>query len=387
MRPVLFISILLIYGCVTINNSPLDKKDLYKYSDTFNLDYQVRHENKSSYLLIKCQFDAIRISFSTFNNKDSKDKIYEYERDFKNSLNKTYKIRIDSFRPQYILELKIYDLNNYNFLSDIIYVDRTVENKQTIYIASAEANRPVLKNYVKPNQEFRIEHYLEETAYFFIKYYSKKQPAASPVFVSAANTFAYKEYDAIYHTPRGKGIKLTEEGLYFVQVDSNSTEGVFLNCFGDNFPNYTNEKDLINSLAYIIKKDDHESLCKASNPKKELYKFWDSRRKNYLKNRPRTQKSLISIYYSRIRNANILFTTNKEGWKTDRGMLYIIFGQPDNIRQQNKHEIWFYHPNHGRNQMELIFDKRGERYELERSSQLRQPWRAEINNWEEGIIN
>ncbi len=387
MKPVLFISILLIYGCVTISNNPLDKKDLLTYSDTFKADYQVRHEKNSSFLLIKSQFNAIRISFSTFNTNDGNEVIYEYERDFKNSYNKTYKIRIDSFRPNYILELTIYDLNNYNLLSDIIYVDRTEENKQTIYLTSTEGNRPVLKNYVNPEQEFRIEHYLEETTSFFIKFFSKKQPAATQIYETANNKFNLSEYDAIYQIPRGKGIKLIEEGLYFVQTDSNSTEGFFLNCFGKSFPGYTNKKDMINSLSYILKKEDYESIPHTPKPEKELNKFWDSRRKNYVKNRSKSQKSIVSLYYSRIRNANILFTTNKEGWKTDRGMLYIIFGQPDNIRKQKNHEIWFYHPDNGRNQLELIFNKRGERFELERSPELRRPWRTEINNWEKGIIN
>ena len=302
------------------------------------------------------------------------------------SRNKTYKIRIDSFRPLYILELKVYDLNNYNFLSDIIYVDRTEENIQTIYLTSAEGNRPVLKNYLKPNQEFRIEHYLEETELFFIKYYSKKQSSATEIYGNSINKFSLKNYDAIYHVPRGKGIKLTAEGLYFVQVDSNSTEGFLLNCFGESFPRYTSETDLIACLAYIIKKEDFQTLSKSIDPKKELNKFWAGRRQSHIRD-PKGRKSLISIYYSRIRNANIMFTTYKEGWKTDRGMLYIIFGKPDNVRKQNKHEIWFYHPSQKRNQMELIFDKKGARYELERSAELRLPWRAEIQNWEEGVIN
>ena len=37
-------------------------------------------------------------------------------------------------------------------------------------------------------------------------------------------------------------------------------------------------------------------------------------------------KSLIAIYYNRIQNANLHFTTFKEGWKTDRGMIYVVFG-------------------------------------------------------------
>ena len=50
----------------------------------------------------------------------------------------------------------------------------------------------------------------------------------------------------------------------------------------------------------------------------------------------------IRIYYRSIKQANELFTTYKEGWKTDRGMIYVIFGNPDRVFRENNKEIWLY---------------------------------------------
>jgi hypothetical protein len=40
--------------------------------------------------------------------------------------------------------------------------------------------------------------------------------------------------------------------------------------------------------------------------------------------------------------ANLLFTDYKQGWKTDRGILYAIFGQPVEVYRSNFEEVWAY---------------------------------------------
>jgi hypothetical protein len=40
--------------------------------------------------------------------------------------------------------------------------------------------------------------------------------------------------------------------------------------------------------------------------------------------------------------ANYRFTSFKEGWKTDRGMIFIIFGAPDEVQVNGAQEIWGY---------------------------------------------
>ena len=47
-------------------------------------------------------------------------------------------------------------------------------------------------------------------------------------------------------------------------------------------------------------------------------------------------------YFRRVELANRYFTSYKEGWKTDRGMIYIIFGKPDTVFRFNDREVWDY---------------------------------------------
>jgi GWxTD domain-containing protein len=58
---------------------------------------------------------------------------------------------------------------------------------------------------------------------------------------------------------------------------------------------------------------------------------------------------LMEEYYSRVEYANINYTSFMEGWRTDRGMVLIRFGPPQNIDRHpfdsnNKpYEIWYYY--------------------------------------------
>jgi GWxTD domain-containing protein len=51
----------------------------------------------------------------------------------------------------------------------------------------------------------------------------------------------------------------------------------------------------------------------------------------------------IRAYYRRVTQANMLFTSYKEGWKTDMGMVISSFGKPDQINKTKDKEVWTIH--------------------------------------------
>ena len=64
-------------------------------------------------------------------------------------------------------------------------------------------------------------------------------------------------------------------------------------------------------------------------------------------------QGLMDYYYNKVQNANINFTSDREGWSTDRGMIYIIYGEPDMVYKDTDMETWKYKTN---NSDPLIFD-------------------------------
>jgi GWxTD domain-containing protein len=104
--------------------------------------------------------------------------------------------------------------------------------------------------------------------------------------------------------------------------------------------------------------------------------------------------NLIRTYYSRIEEANLLFSSFKEGWKTDRGMLYIVLGPPEYIERKYQEEIWYY--SYSGTYQENIFQFRHfefatqdlslDDYVLTRSMQYQVFWDRRISKWREGQI-
>ena len=57
---------------------------------------------------------------------------------------------------------------------------------------------------------------------------------------------------------------------------------------------------------------------------------------------------LMEEYYRRVHYANEHFTSFQPGWESDMGMIYILFGAPDDVERINSHserkvfEVWHY---------------------------------------------
>jgi GWxTD domain-containing protein len=103
----------------------------------------------------------------------------------------------------------------------------------------------------------------------------------------------------------------------------------------------------IDQMQYIMEKDELEKLkALPTGAKREGWvAFW--KRKDPT---PATERNeLMEEYYSRVAYANRQFGHYSEGWKTDMGMVYIIFGAPSNIERHpfevdsKPYEIWTYY--------------------------------------------
>lgn len=109
---------------------------------------------------------------------------------------------------------------------------------------------------------------------------------------------------------------------------------------------------LIDPMRYIMDGKDWQALKEAGPEERlKIFKdFWDARQP--LKGEPlndEEENPLLAEFFLRVEEANWRFHWGgQEGWRTDRGRIFIIYGEPDNIqRQQNQYgqntfEIWTY---------------------------------------------
>jgi GWxTD domain-containing protein len=94
------------------------------------------------------------------------------------------------------------------------------------------------------------------------------------------------------------------------------------------FPEVRTPRELAAPLAGLMKPSRYRKLMKISDPdslQAAVTHFWRAQMDGQ-------QAFLVAaMYYRRVRQANRLFTNYKEGWKTDRGMFYILFGPPSGV--------------------------------------------------------
>lgn len=101
------------------------------------------------------------------------------------------------------------------------------------------------------------------------------------------------------------------------------------------FPLVTRVGDLIDPLVYLAGPDEMAALRRGG--RRAFDAFWGA----YTDDRRRATEALRT-YYGRVEEANRLFSNQKEGWKTDPGALYVLFGPPDAVRTTPTGEVWSY---------------------------------------------
>lgn len=107
-----------------------------------------------------------------------------------------------------------------------------------------------------------------------------------------------------------------------------------------NYPSLRTAKELAAPLYYLMGKKEFENMMKIEDEielKKAIDRFW----LNSIKNE-RIALSVISLFYERVEEANKQFSNFKEGWKTDLGMIYILFGPPWYVTNSLDQTRWSY---------------------------------------------
>ena len=178
--------------------------------------------------------------------------------------------------------------------------------------------------------------------------------------------------------------KLTDEGYYFFQSDSTASTGLLLRTVHDAFPKVKDWNEMVEMTTYISTKKEHESLLMAQDKKKALDAYWLNLTRN-----EEVAKDLIRNYFKMVEFANILFTDFKEGWKTDRGMVYIVMGPPQEVNFFEDREVWSYAGIDDTSKIRFTFTRvktilSPHFYTLNRSRAYQPIWFKNISQWRSG---
>jgi GWxTD domain-containing protein len=144
-------------------------------------------------------------------------------------------------------------------------------------------------------------------------------------------------------------------GKYTIEITAassnhNTTVKSYFQNESLDFPVPLKEIDLlIDQLQYVAKESEIDYIREGkTNPEKQkrFLDFW--KRKDPSPNTKRNE--FMQEYYIRVILANKSFSTSyTQGWRTDMGMVFIIFGQPSNVERHpyemdsKPYEVWQYY--------------------------------------------
>ncbi len=173
----------------------------------------------------------------------------------------------------------------------------------------------------------------------FVSYYKDNFPSPAPPFVVKElkmDRFLFPDSTFTLNAGTALG-PFTKEGLYLAQEDTASGFGFSFYVKRSPYPKYNKLGDLKGPLLFVTTQEENESLGLAGEDKVKFDRIILDITKD--KERART---FMRSYFRRVELANYYFTSFKEGWKTDRGMIFTIYGLPDEVRFEDGFEYWSY---------------------------------------------
>lgn len=289
----------------------------------------------------------------------------------------------------YSLQIMLNDLNESKFYNYSINIEKSSINNRQHFKVTDENQMIQFSYYLNIYDLVYLEHH-KNPAQLFVRYYKRDFPLAAPAFVTTSyQPFNYKADSTFILNSNNNLFQFIpeKEGFYHIQCDSVSDkEGITFFVFGKNFPEVSTPENLLEPLRYITSRDEYENIKMAENVKMHVEKFWLNAGGS-----PERARELIKKYYGRVYQSNILFSSYKEGWKTDRGMIFLIFGMPNIVNRTSSSEIWIYGEENNMMSLSFTFFKvinpfTDNDYILDRSIIYKNNWYRGVESWRQGRI-
>ncbi|MBT1687766.1 GWxTD domain-containing protein [Dawidia soli] len=212
-----------------------------------------------------------------------------------------------------------------------------------------------------------------------VSFYRDDFPAAAPAFAETLGRVKPRlQVDSVFSVPTGQTVTFTQRGLYLVQQDTSSAEGYTFRVAED-YPRYAKIQNIADPLIYVCTQAEFDRIKQAKGDKKAFDKVILS-----ITGDAERAKNFMRSYFRKVELANHYFSSYKEGWKTDRGMIYIVFGQPDEVFKFSDREVWYYSnamfkTSFSFSKSPTLFDP--ENYVLIREKKYRNTWYEVIDLW------
>lgn len=270
-----------------------------------------------------------------------------------------------------------------------LYVDKTNKyTSQNFKVVSARTGYPKFLSFFLSTESFMVQYRDKQKDSVSVQFFTRHNELPRPPITASGDYTMSYEPDTIYRFPLTDSsiYNLRSEGRYLIQVDAEVENGLALYNFGGSFPDVESPDELMEPLFYLTTLAEYHELSKSSNRKMAVDNFWLKTEDNMERSR-----ELIRVYYNRVIYSNYYFSTNKEGWKTDPGMIFILFGPPNRIKMDGKGESWLYYYRKGGRMVEFRFNRQHDIFSdsnlvWTKTTDSQMFWNEAVRSWRKGKV-
>ncbi|MFC2137170.1 GWxTD domain-containing protein [Bacteroidota bacterium] len=407
-----FLIIFFAFSCNS--NKKVTKKKNFAYiynptSTSLHPEYLIYHKSESVSLLMIKFYPGELLFNQTNEDKEFRAelkfsyRVFEQEtKDLIDSSSATIEINLDEVQEEMISFIPFKATFGSNYVIQIITKDvkrnsqhrmalnvnkKDKYNSQNYIVRKFGTSAPIFNSRLDSTIRFFIEYAHGDYDSLNVKFYESNFFIPNPPSINVVKIDKLEIPDSQYVLRMSDTniFRINKKGLYTFQVDTGELNGIRLSYFSESYPFIVMADDLAEPLSYLMNDNDFKKLEKNINKKLAVDNFWLDAAKDNIE----IARELIRIYYNRAYLANYYFTSYKEGWKTDRGMIYMIYGLPNYIYKSDVNERWIYEEIQGPNELYFKFKRiqhpfTENHYILERSELLQTRWKDAVESWKNG---
>ena len=337
-------------------------------------DYEIQYDIRDSYIDEKHVNSATRLDSAALIATGFREFIYSFE--------------FEKTPDQSLIVLEVNNiLRNRKFLIDIPIQRNKNTRNQPFLIFEAQRNVPYFSRFVNLDQAVRLVNVFGNDGKYQVQGVVNNQAVAIPTFdegrVQAPTVI---EIDTLYGPVEGEIMKFSTAGYYVINDSTEPSNSMGILVTDPFYPYFGQFEKMIEPLIFISTNDEFKTLRRATDSRMAFEDFVTTR----ISNGGKVAQDFVKFYYRRVRKSAHLFTSNKEGWKTDRGMVYQIYGNPLQVFRNEEQELWVYAaPNGGRirfNFAVVSAESNLLEYSLIRESKYKESWMDAVTSWRSGKV-
>lgn len=335
-------------------------------------DYSFSYDLRDSYITEK--------SVSTGSPIDSTHVIDIGFREF------TYLSAFEVEENENLMVIDIYNkVKDEHYYVDIPLV-RDSEKPSSFLVFEAEKDIPYFPRYLNRNYPIRLKNAFGDSLQYNISGIKNNKTVALPPFEEGPGEAPTEvPLDTLYGTKENEVFEFYNAGFYTINTAQSSIDQLKILVADEYYPFFGEYTDLVQPLIFISTNAEYNQMREAEDSRAAFEEYVN----NTISSNRRIARDFIKYYYRRIRKSARLFTENKAGWKTDRGMVYQVYGDPVQVFRNEKTELWVY-PSAIGGRTRFIFDIVQEegvtKYKLIRGKRYREEWMQAVTQWRAGRI-